>query len=183
MSRHLTLLGVNHRIQGAEKFDRTVHDLGYHEVVCHLLRGKDFVFEEASGCGPTVAEKIAIEALGAQKYLDVDPAVEKRSTLGIGKTGEPDAFDRRIWYEFPHEQEKRELLWLNAIQERSFHRALFVCGYLHLLSMAFRLRSEGFEVQSGIYMPYDALCSHQHSESGDSARDFVKELLELQKSE
>ena len=50
-----------------------------------LLNAKDFVFEEATGLGPTTAEGLSLKRLGPGRYLDVDPAVEQRDDYGISK--------------------------------------------------------------------------------------------------
>ena len=77
MPRHITILGTSHDLQGAEKRKSSVNDPTFSEAIEFLLSGKDFVFEEASGCGPTIAEKGAHEKLGPGHYLDVDLSLPK----------------------------------------------------------------------------------------------------------
>jgi hypothetical protein len=95
--------------------------------------------EEASGCGPTIAEKSAHEKLGPGHYLDVDLLRADRERYGIGDTGgQPipidflHAMDGYLCPEYDLEQEKRENLWLCQIEGI---RAIFICGYLHTFSI------------------------------------------------
>ena len=64
MAKHVTLLGTSHRLQGAEKSKFNIDDPIYTVVVDRLMQGKDFIFEEATGLGPTTAEKLAHSKLG-----------------------------------------------------------------------------------------------------------------------
>jgi hypothetical protein len=43
---------------------------------------------------------------------------------------------------------KREELWLQRMQQRKFESALVICGLVHLLSFAFRLREANYSVQA-----------------------------------
>jgi hypothetical protein len=155
-------------LQGAEKalHRKIVHDPTYLVLVSQLIDDKDFVFEEASGMGPTKAERLALSQLGPGHHLDVDPHPDKKLELGIGETGtcreiEPSSPDPLV-NEFHREQAKREELWIKTIAERKWHNALFICGYLHALSMAFRLDRAGYEVETCVYIPYGKLCRRQH---------------------
>jgi hypothetical protein len=169
MPRHITILGTSHDLQGAEKRKSSVNDPTFSEAIEFLLSGKDFVFEEASGCGPTIAEKSAHEKLGPGHYLDVDPSRADRERYGIGDTGgQPIPIDflhpvnGYLCPEYDLEQEKREDLWLCQIEGKNFTRALFVCGYLHTFSMAFRLRHAGYELETWYYMSHEKLCRKEH---------------------
>ena len=53
------LLGTAHRVQGAERGICNIEDPDYETLVAQLCReyAVDFIFEEASGLGPTIAEK------------------------------------------------------------------------------------------------------------------------------
>ena len=127
----------------------------------------DFVFEEASGLGPTFAEKFALEKIGANRYRDIDPTAEQRRKLGIGSETGKDYrigrlnFDTGHWgygrEELIDVHEKREYFWLPLIREQEFSRALMICGHAHLLSFAFRLKGENFDVRAYSYMPYKLL--------------------------
>ena len=169
MPRYITILGTSHDLQGAEKRKSSVNDPTFSEAIEFLLSGKDFVFEEASGCGPTIVEKSAHEKLGPGHYLDVDPSRADRERYGIGDTGGqpiPIDFlhpvDGYLCPEYDLEQEKRENLWLYQIEGKNFARALFICGYLHTFSMAFRLRHAGYELETWYYMSHEKLCRKQH---------------------
>ena len=87
MSKSISILGTSHRLQGALKAERIQHidDPSYKKYLEDQLRPKlvDFVFEEASECGPTIAEKVATELLGKGRYLDVDPHPDTRANFGI----------------------------------------------------------------------------------------------------
>jgi hypothetical protein len=170
MTRSVTILGTVHQLQGAEKTSWVkIEDPGYLALLNRFLEGKDFVFEEASGLGPTTAERLAEERLGAGHYLDIDPHVDNRSEYGIGITGQQFPIDPNTQptdsyhLEFEEEQLKRETLWLGKMRKTNFWNALLICGYLHTLSTAFKLRSEEFNVETWTYVPYLRLCPRPHS--------------------
>jgi hypothetical protein len=170
MARGVAILGTVHEIQGAEKFcRRKVEDPAYLDLVKQLLIGKDFVFEEASGLGPTKAEQLAREQLGSDHYLDIDPHASERSAYGIGETGRQFPIDPysgntdSFQQEFESEQSKRESLWLDRIGEANFTNALLICGYLHTLSMGYKLRTAEFRVEAWTYVPYFKLCPWPHN--------------------
>jgi len=160
---NVTVFGVSHRIQGAAARAANIDDLSYAVLIRQFLKRMDFVFEEASGLGPTFAETTAVEMMGSGKYRDVDPSREERPKCGIAEDTarwepiEPGISCDMITYEFDHEHEKREEFWLTRIREHDFTEALFICGYLHVLSMAFRLRGAGYRVEACHYMPFDKL--------------------------
>jgi hypothetical protein len=165
------LFGTIHQIQGAEKArPPTIDDPAYLTLVSRFLENKDFVFEEASGLGPTKAERLALERLGPGHYYDIDPSVDPQNgtrwPYGIGVTGdsfpiEPCTVLTDFYrVEYVEAQFTRETLWLARIAETDFTNAIFICGELHVLSMAFRLRSEGFKVEAWTYVPYLKLCGH-----------------------
>ncbi len=165
MARNLTLFGTSHRLQGAEKRELNVDDPTYAMLVERFLEGRDFVFEEGAELGPTTAEKLMLGKLGSGFYCDIDPSVKNRlGDYGIGDTGRGYSIDPHdpdtgiLHYEYDLEQEKRETLWLKRIREREFGHALVICGYLHVLSMAFRLRAVGYDVETCFYMPLLKLC-------------------------
>jgi hypothetical protein len=163
------LLGTAHRVQGAERGICNIEDPDYETLVAQLCReyAVDFIFEEASGLGPTIAEKFALATIGPHRYKDIDPSAADRKRLGISaETGK----DYRIGklnfatnqWGFGREElidahEIREHFWLPFIREQRFIKALVICGQAHLLSFAFRLRSDGFNVKAYSYMPYALL--------------------------
>ena len=117
--------------------------------------------------GPTFAEKFALANIGPNRYKDIDPSAAGRKKLGIpAETGKDYRigklnFDTSHWgfgrEELIEVQEKREHFWLPFIREQKFIRALVICGQAHLLSFAFRLKGEGFNVKAYSYMPYALL--------------------------
>lgn len=172
--RAVTIFGTVHKIQGAEKATTpNIDDPDYLNLVKRFLQNKDFLFEEASGLGPTKAEHLALELLGPSHYCDVDPPIDpyqgSRWAYQIGVTGESHPVEQCTILtdcyrqEFFEEQFKRESLWLARITETNFTRALFICGELHVLSMAKGLRSEEFTVEAWTYVPYLRLCPRPHS--------------------
>src|SRR5262249_821252 len=66
------LLGTAHRVQGAERGICNIEDPDYETLVDQLWLeyAVDFVFEEASGLGPTFAEKFALANIGPHRYKD-----------------------------------------------------------------------------------------------------------------
>ncbi|HEV2222798.1 MAG TPA: hypothetical protein VGR84_07345, partial [Candidatus Acidoferrales bacterium] len=130
MSNWMQVLAVPHQLQGT-KFSGYVKDSSYESLVEDLVREVDFVFEEASGRGPSLAERLAGEVLGAGHYLDVDPKSSEREQYGIArKTGEDFPIDASQLCSnvtpdirhcaFVNEHRKREELWLQKIQSQVF---------------------------------------------------------------
>jgi hypothetical protein len=116
--------------------------------------GVDFIFEEASGLGPTIAEKLALEQLAFGHYVDIDPARSERAEFGIpANSSEPLMIGAPPTVAFANWQvldvhDKREELWLRRMKEHRFESALVICGLVHLLSFAFRLQAAQFSVQA-----------------------------------
>jgi hypothetical protein len=156
MNPRVTVLATLHVIQGAEKRHGNVHDPMYVGLLNQLLvsEGLDFVFEEASGLGPTVAEKLALQELGPGHYLDIDPSRNERAEHGIAtSSNDPHMIGTPPKVAFANWQIlgvhlKREELWLKRMQQREFESALVICGLVHLLSFAFRLQAANFSVQA-----------------------------------
>lgn len=168
MSRSISVFGTSHRLQGAFKAKHVQHidDPSYKKYLEDQIGAKrfDFVFEEATEYGPTIAEKLTRKVLGEGHYLDVDP--HNRAKFGIPTLREdntPINPNRKVNRDVvKHEdlegQGKREELRVTRIDGQSFTRALVICGYLHTLSLSFRLRSAGFSVeQTSVYMPFHKL--------------------------
>jgi len=156
MIPRVTVLATLHAIQGAEKRAGNVNDPTYVELLNKLMasEGVDFVFEEASGLGPTIAEKLALEKLPFGHYLDIDPARSERAELGIplnssepNMIGAPPKVAIGNW-QILDTHSKREAVWLKRIQRHEFQSALVICGLVHLLSFAFRLQEAKFSVQA-----------------------------------
>lgn len=165
----MILLGTSHRLQGAEKGSYNVADPDYETLIEQFCRNfsVDFIFEEASGLGPTFAEKFALERIGPNRYKDIDPSVKQRKKLGFAletgkdyRIGRPN-LDTGHWgygrEELIDAQEQRECFWLPFIREQAFSQVLLICGQAHLLSFAFRLKAENLDVKAYSYMPYKLL--------------------------
>lgn len=156
MIPRVTVLGTLHVVQGAEKRLGNVHDPAYVALLNKLMISEevDFIFEEASGLGPTIAEKLALDKLAFGHYVDIDPARGERSEFGIpANSSEPNMIGSPPTVSFANWQileahAKREELWLKRIQQSKFESALVICGLVHLLSFAFRLHDAKFSVQA-----------------------------------
>lgn len=169
VNRSALVLAVPHPLQGP-KFAGHIPDPSYGQFVKGLiLDGPDFVFEEASGKSPSIAEGISVRHLGVDHYLDFDPPENERAKYGIAaKTGgggpidpcnSPDCYESSII----DEQRKREELWLQRVQQQSFKNALVIVGVLHGLSFSFRLRDAGIAISEALaYIPYAKFCRRPH---------------------
>lgn len=156
MIPRVTVLATLHVVQGAEKRLGNVHDPMYVALLNKLMvsEGVDFIFEEASGLGPTTAEKLALERLAFGHYVDIDPARDERAEFGIptissepNMIGEPPTVAFANW-QVLDVHAKREELWLKRMRQHEFQSALAICGLVHLLSFAFRLQAAQFSVQA-----------------------------------
>ena len=156
MIPRVTVLATLHVVQGAEKRVGNVHDPMYVALLEKLMisEGVDFIFEEASGFGPTIAEKLAIEKLAFGHYVDIDPSRTERPEFGIpANSSEPHMIGEPPTVAFANWQlldvhARREELWLARIRQRQFQSALVICGLVHLLSFAFRLQAAQYSVQA-----------------------------------
>lgn len=174
----MVVLGTSHNIQGAEHAKGNIDDPSYTDLLKKLIydHSIDFVFEEASGRGPTVAEKLTRARPDSNGYLDVDPSREERRECGIADSGsichiyDDPSRSREVYHlEVIQEQQKREELWLQRISEEHFKNGLIVCGYLHTLSFAFRLQTAAFRVKAFSYVPHHKLCPLTQAEGGLAA--------------
>lgn len=156
VNRRVTILATLHELQGAEKRPGGVSDPMYEALLKQLMAAEriDFVFEEAAGMGPTIAEKLSLERLGPGRYLDVDPGREDRSQFGIAldshdsyMIGSPPEVAFASW-QFLDVHKRREEFWVRQMAGREFHSALMVCGLAHVLSFAFRLHAANFSVKA-----------------------------------
>lgn len=156
MNPRITVLATLHVVQGAEKRLGNAHDPMYVALLNKLMisEGVDFIFEEASGLGPTIAEKLALEQLAFGHYLDIDPTRAERPDFGIpsissepNMIGAPPSVAIANW-QILDVHAKREELWVQRIRQHTFQSALAIVGLVHLLSFAFRLQSAQFSVQA-----------------------------------
>ena len=156
MNPRVTVLATLHVFQGAEKRLGNVHDPNYIALLNKLMISEavDFIFEEASGLGPTIAENLALEKLAFGHYVDIDPARNDRPAFGIPtSSAEPNMIGSPPTVAFANWQildvhAKREKLWVERIQQRRFESGLVICGLVHLLSLAFRLQEAKYSVQA-----------------------------------
>ncbi len=168
VEKSITVFGTSHRVQGARKAAHLQHinDASYGRYLESQLRVNrfDFVFEEATGFGPTIAEDLATKFLGEGHYLNVDPPLKDRAKFGIPMLREdhtpidPYGNEGFVGHQDLEGQAMREELWVKRCKEQTFTCALFICGFLHTLSLSFRLQAAGFSVErASTYMPYDKL--------------------------
>jgi hypothetical protein len=166
VNKSAIVLGVPHQIQGPG-FQSYVEDQSYPIVVKALMHEVDFVFEEAAGHGPSIAQQLA--ASRQAQYLDIDPPGDQRPLFGIERIvggGWPvDPVHSAAVCECSkvEEQRKREELWLHSILSKPFQKGLVIVGLAHNLSFSFRLMANGVTVEkSHQYIPYDTLCTGSH---------------------
>src|SRR5580698_301962 len=151
--RLVFVLGASHRVQGWPMFRGSVRAPGYSEKLNTIMAEEsvDFIFEEGSGFH-TIARGVA--EIASTRYLDVDPHPSVAHSFGIvDSAGHPFPEDIAP-EELVKEQAKREEFWYSRIAKEDFKSGLLVCGYLHTLSMAFRLLSGGFRVKYADYLPH-----------------------------
>src|SRR6267378_1524860 len=156
MNRFVVILGTTHELQGAEKRGGIASDLLYMLLLKRLIVDEriDFIFEEATGLGPTIAEDLSLSKLGPDRYWDVDPPRGEREKFGIPTqsndpfmVGSPPVAAFANWL-FNDVHARREELWIERVRKQDFKRALMICGENHTLSFAFRLTAANFAVKS-----------------------------------
>ena len=147
MSRKVVVLATIHALQGAEnrplgKFE----DLEYRGVIEALIEHYfiDSIFEVTCACGPAIAEKLANSR--GLRYRDVDS-----HAYGIEIDTEEGVF---VDEEKLDAQVRREEFWVKRMTEQGFGSALFICGYMHIFSIAVRLQDAGFAVALRKYLPF-----------------------------
>src|SRR5579859_7658829 len=147
MSRFVLVFGTSHRLQGAVKGRSNINDPTYAELIERLISEHqiDFILEEATGLGPTTAERIALSHWGQNRYLDVDPSKHQRPEHEVSEqTGElllidpedPQKAKDVAYWENVEAHIKKEKLWFQGIHRRVFTRALMIGGPGHLLSFS-----------------------------------------------
>lgn len=163
-SRLVEVLAVPHQLQGPG-FQKFVDDPSYRTLLEDLISEVDFVFEEAAGHSPSVADDVAEKILGKGRYMDIDPPVEERPNYGLAGISQDwtpidPCNSSDVYYTLNiEEQRKREELWVRRMQDQPFKRGLMICGTAHGLSVSFRLASVGFTVCLHSYLPFNKLCS------------------------
>jgi hypothetical protein len=159
MARKIVVLGTYHQLQGTN-FRGYVADPSYTKIISGLISSNkvDFIFEEASGRGPSIAENQATQ-LGSVRYLDIDPSRDEQTKFSIPQDVEQcepvDPFESNdVCCEQDIDGHRlREELWLQRISDKDFKVGLLICGIAHGLSMGFRLQNKGFEVEVIQYIP------------------------------
>jgi hypothetical protein len=161
----MVVLGTCHEIQGFDKSPGLkFEDPDFPKVLDQIIQSKHprLIFEEAGSVGPSTAERIATAQ--QMEYIDVDPGPEERKKLGILDTHDCLPVDllggsqeSLCWHELKA-HEVREQVWLRKVREQAFESALLICGLNHMLSMSFRLRNEGIEVEAAAYEPRRLIC-------------------------
>ncbi len=168
MSQSVLVLAVPHPLQGPN-FQDYVQDIYYSNLVKGIVPQVDFIFEEAAGRGPSIAEELANKTHGPGHYLDFDPPPAERPKFGI-----PESLTG-FFPIYPYDsvacnttdvdgQELREAFWLQRIRETQFEKGLAIVGLAHNLSFAFRLQAAGVSVTDAYtYTPYNKLCTLKHA--------------------
>jgi|SRR6185437_10422361 len=143
-SQGMIVVAVPHKVQGPQ-FGGYTENTKYAELLKQLLFDVDFIFEEASGRGPSIAKNLTAEGWAKGHYLDVDPPSDQRSHYGLSTTSFNPCHTTAWWScQLIEEHKNREKLWLKQIKEQAFQRGLMICGLLHGLSFAFRLEADCF---------------------------------------
>jgi hypothetical protein len=156
--KSVVVLSVPHQLQGRQ-FRDYVEDPCYPTLLKELLFGVEFVFEEAAGCGPSIAEKLVRDGYAGGHYLDIDPRADQREKYGMAPIT-IDPGHSTSWYncQMVDEHRKREKFWLEQVKSEQFQKALVICGLHHGLSFAFRLEAAGFpDVELYDYVPFHKL--------------------------
>jgi hypothetical protein len=168
--RSIVVLGTAHPLQGAVSSrwqNQNIDDPSYRKLVEQLISSYrvEIIFEEAAGCGPTDAQKIA--GLAQIRYMDVDPSPDERVRLGMRPKPKPRSVDGMLidGEDYVEAQDQRESHWLREIKESDFNCGLLICGYMHTLSLAFRFQAAGLRAESLSYIPYHKLCPRTHADS------------------
>lgn len=163
MAKTITVFSTPHPLQGSG-FAGYVDDPHYADLIDDLLSmGVDFVFEEAGGRKPSIAEGLVESFLGLGHYMDVDPPPHERHEHGIVSRAKARPNLLGCEYAAVEEQRQREEVWMKRIADQPFDKGLMICGLCHCLSFAFQLVAAGINV-AGVhsYMPYSKLCNLQH---------------------
>ncbi len=161
MERRIKVLGVSRKLQGFLNSREGINDAGYAAQIIGIISDEsiDIIFEEASGCGRTIANRL-LDSLKSIRYRDIDPyPIVTQASGVVAETRLPFPIEA-INEERVDEEAKREELWCKGIAEQKFESALVICGYSHAPSIVFRLRSAGFRVKSDHYLPHGLLCTH-----------------------
>jgi hypothetical protein len=154
----LIVFGTYHNVQGLKNFGGSLTDPDYEPILEYLKQKHDVdcIFEEATGHGPSVASDMA-----ASIYLDIDSETTDEALSRFPEDSHTLALEIRDKFrvqEIPAKlgltvQEWRESTWVTKIKAQQFTTGLLICGVVHTLSIAFRLKAEGFGVEAYCYEP------------------------------
>jgi hypothetical protein len=154
----LIVLGTYHNVQGLKNFGRSLTDPDYKPILEYLKQKHDvdFIFEEATGHGPSIASDMA-----AGGYLDIDSETTDEALSHFPEDSHTlvlEILHKFRVQEIPTKlgltvQEWRESTWVTKIKAQQFKTGLVICGVVHTLSIAFRLKAEGFGVEAYCYQP------------------------------
>jgi len=156
--QNLIVLGTYHNVQGLKNFGGSLTDPDYRLILEYLKQKHDvdFIFEEASGHGPSIASETALGG-----YLDVDSETTNAALSHCAEDSHSlvlEILSKFRVQEIPTKmgltaQEWREATWIAKIKAEQFTTGLVICGVAHTLSIAFRLKAEGFGVETYCYEP------------------------------
>jgi hypothetical protein len=161
--RKLIIFGTYHEVTGLRNFRKNVIDPDYKTIIEALkqVHEVDFIFEEATGFGPSVASEVAVG-----RYLDIDSESTEQALSLFSEDSEnqflPEILGKSRLQQTATKlgltvQNWREQCWVAKIKAQQFKTGLVICGVVHSLSIAFRLQSEGFEVEAYCYEPIERL--------------------------
>src|SRR2546429_3348275 len=134
MPGFVTVLDTYHELQGSKKRPGNINDSLYADLITDLIEDQtiDFIFEEATGLGPTTAEDLSAKLVGANRYLDLDPPTQKRQIFGIPpETNKPVMLGTPMsnppnvgWANWQPigMHEAREKLWLERMKGQAFNK-------------------------------------------------------------
>jgi len=157
--KKLIIFGTYHQVQGVlgvEDF-KNINDPDYRTLLEELmeLHKVDFIFEEASGYGPSSAS----EMISGGSYVDIDSETTPRFSEPPETMFRPKTKVQETAFKLGLEaQNWRESRWVERIKTQQFESGLLICGRTHSLSVAFRLQAEGFQVHVYTYEPILRLC-------------------------
>jgi hypothetical protein len=148
--RRITIIAVHHKLQWRDT------DAGHLEsILAKILEGDptiELIAEEANKLPTTVGQRIAFRF--NKPWANVDMDEMERQRKGIyddlqSRGGGPldDDSDGRKEYDVPEADRIREEFCLSKINGYRLDRVVFLCGLLHLSTMAARCRERGWIVE------------------------------------
>lgn len=159
----LIIFATYHDVMGLRNFRKNVSDPDYKTILEALMQvhDVDFIFEEASGHGPSVASEMATGG-----YLDIDSETTEQTLSVFSEDSEthflPEVLGKSRLQQTATKlgltvQNWREGCWVTKMKAQQFKTGLVICGVAHSLSIAFRLQAEGFDVEAYRYEPIKRL--------------------------